>query len=162
MSKYIEQTLTTGETVLVETRIALQKYWLNFALAGLFLFTGAMSIVAIGGQPGGATFSSVYLFLAALLLAPPVIRYFTNELALTNKRVIAKRGLLSLQTIEMRLEKIESIRVEQSIFGRLLGYGTVVIVGTGGTREPIPNIPDPVTFRVNFGVALEKLKSPAL
>jgi uncharacterized membrane protein YdbT with pleckstrin-like domain len=157
MSSYVEQTLTKGETVMLTTRIALQRYWFRFGIGGLLLVTAATGGVASGSP-------SVILMdlgLAALLIGPPIIRYLTNELALTNKRVVAKTGLLSLRTIEIALEKIESLRVEQSIFGRILGYGTVMVVGTGGSRELIPDIPNPIIFRTNFAAALETRNTPA-
>ena len=169
MSSYVEETLTTGETVLLTTRIALRRYWANFALGGFLLVVTLVSFFVTFDLPEGeGSFESpadlrivngVWLLVAVLLIAFPIIRYFTNELALTNKRLIAKFGLFSLSTIELGLEQIESLRVKQGLFGRLLGYGTVVVVGVGGSREPITNIPDPVNFRINFGAALEKLKS---
>lgn len=144
MSKYVEQTLLTGETVLLETRIALRKYWFNFILGAFLIVLGLIGLFAIPMDQGSLLYSAIYLVPAALLIVPPVLRYFTSELALTNKRVIAKIGIISLRTIELGLERIESIRVEQGLFGRLLNYGTLVVVGTGGSREPIPNIPSPV------------------
>jgi len=80
----------------------------------------------------------------------PLIAINTSEFAITNKRVIIKIGLISRHTLEMNLSKIESVNVAQGIFGRLLGYGTIVIVGTGGTRETFPSISDPLLFRKKF------------
>jgi len=84
-----------------------------------------------------------------LFIAPSLDRY-TDEFAVTNKRVIVKTGLISRKTLEMNLSKIESVNVAQSIFGRLLGYGTITIIGTGGTRESFPNISNPLLFRKRF------------
>lgn len=84
-----------------------------------------------------------------LFIAPVVDRY-TDEFAVTNRRVIVKTGLISRKTLEMNLSKIESVNVDQSIFGRLLGYGTITIIGTGGTRESFPNISKPLLFRKKF------------
>ncbi len=75
------------------------------------------------------------------------IKSVTTELAVTSKRVVSKRGLISRQTMEMNLAKVEAIGVDQSIIGRLLGYGTVTVVGTGGTKEPFPYIAAPLDFR---------------
>jgi uncharacterized membrane protein YdbT with pleckstrin-like domain len=50
----------------------------------------------------------------------------------------------------MNLNKIESVNVDQSIMGRLLGYGTVTIIGTGGSRETFEQIADPIQFRKKF------------
>ena len=84
-----------------------------------------------------------------LFIAPMLDRY-TDEFAVTNRRVIVKTGLISRRTLEMNLNKIESVNVDQSIFGRMLGYGTITIIGTGGTRESFPDISNPLKFRKKF------------
>jgi uncharacterized membrane protein YdbT with pleckstrin-like domain len=80
----------------------------------------------------------------------PLIRHFTSEYAITNKRVIIKVGLISRCTLEMNLSKIESVNVNQSILARLLGYGSIVVIGTGGTREVFHDIAAPLMFRSKF------------
>jgi len=84
------------------------------------------------------------------LFIAPLIAFYTSEFAITNKRLIIKTGLISRNTFEMNHSKIESINVVQSILGRILGYGTIIIMGTGSTREPFAAIRDPMTFRKNF------------
>jgi len=80
----------------------------------------------------------------------PLIHRATSEYAITNKRVIIKVGLISRRTLEMNLSKIESVNVNQSILARLLGYGSIVVIGTGGTREIFHNIAEPLVFRRKF------------
>ena len=80
----------------------------------------------------------------------PVLDKWTDEFAITNKRIIVKTGLIQRHTLEMNLSKIESVNVDQSIMGRILGYGTITIIGTGGTRESFPNIQRPMEFRKMF------------
>lgn len=94
----------------------------------------------------------IFFSLKALLtlFIVPLIEMSTSEFAITNKRVIIKVGLISRRTLEMNLNKIESVNVNQGILGRLLGYGTIVVIGTGGTRERFANIADPLTFRKKF------------
>lgn len=87
---------------------------------------------------------------AFTLLISPIIARKTSEFAVTNKRVIIKTGFISRRTIELNLSKIESVQVEQGILGRILGYGTIVLIGTGGTKEPFNSISDPLTFRKKF------------
>ena len=84
--------------------------------------------------------------LLTLFIAPLVDRA-TSEFAVTNRRVIIKVGLVSRRTVELRLEKIESIGVDQGIVGRILGFGTIVVKGTGGTNERFENIARPLDFR---------------
>lgn len=94
----------------------------------------------------------IFFSLRALftLMIAPLIDKWTDEFAITNKRVIIKTGLISRKTIELNLTKIESVNVDQSILGRILGYGSLQIVGTGGTKEVFPNINNPLTFRKKF------------
>jgi uncharacterized membrane protein YdbT with pleckstrin-like domain len=75
------------------------------------------------------------------------IRRATTELAVTDQRVIYKSGLLARHTLEMNREKVESVTVDQTMLGRIFGYGTIIVRGTGSTLEPIRNISDPLTFR---------------
>jgi uncharacterized membrane protein YdbT with pleckstrin-like domain len=61
--------------------------------------------------------------------------------------VILKTGFIKKKTAEMFLAKIESVAVDQTIPGRVFGYGTIVIRGTGGSLEPFPDISAPLEFR---------------
>lgn len=80
----------------------------------------------------------------------PLIEYGTSEFAITNKRIIIKVGFISRRTLEMNLSKVESVNVNQGILGRILGYGTIIVIGTGGTKEPFESIADPLAFRKKF------------
>ena len=93
-------------------------------------------------------FISLKSFLT--LFISPLIENWTSEYAITNKRVIIKLGLISRKTLEMNLSKIESVNVDQSIFGRILGYGAITIIGTGGTRETFSDLANPIQFRRVF------------
>ena len=75
---------------------------------------------------------------------------WVDEFVITNKRVVIKTGLISRRTLELNLSKIESVGVNQSIMGRLLGYGCINLVGTGGTNESFYQIDDPISFRKKF------------
>ena len=91
------------------------------------------------------------------------IIYTTSEFAITNKRVVIKVGWLRRRTVETMLSKVEGINVDQSVLGRLLGYGSIVITGTGGTAEPFRNIGSPFEFRRQVQAqvsAAEDEKSP--
>ena len=90
-----------------------------------------------------------WLGLFTLLLGPAVIRW-SSEFVITNRRIIIKTGLIARNTFEMNLSKIESVNVDQSFMGRILGYGSMTIIGTGGTREAFRNIRKPLEFRKAF------------
>ena len=92
------------------------------------------------------------------------ILYSTSEFAVTNKRVVIKVGWLRRRTVETMLSKVEGINVEQSLIGRLLGYGSIIITGTGGTQEPFRNIGSPFEFRRQVQAqvsAAEDYRAPA-
>ena len=80
----------------------------------------------------------------------PYIQIKTDEFVVTSKRIIMKKGLITYNTLEMNLSRVETVQVEQSILGRILGYGSITIIGTGGTREQFMQIQDPVQFRQSF------------
>ena len=91
------------------------------------------------------------LFGAGLIfLAVAFVKYKTTELAITTRRVIAKFGFISRRTVELNINKVESIQVDQSVMGRILGYGTLVISGGGIPQAPIPGISNPIAFRKAF------------
>ncbi len=94
----------------------------------------------------------VFLSLRAVftLFIAPLIEFLTSEFAITNKRIIIKIGFISRRTLEMNLGKVESIIVDQSILGRILGYGTINVIGTGGTKEPFADIRAPLDFRRQY------------
>ena len=84
------------------------------------------------------------------LFLHPIISIYSDEFAITNKRVIIKIGLFSRRTVELNLNKIESVNVIQSFLGRILGFGSIQIIGTGGTKELFNNIKHPLEFRKKF------------
>lgn len=94
----------------------------------------------------------IFINLNALLtlFIKPLLTIYTDEFAITNKRVIIKTGLFSRHTLELNLNKIESVNVKQSVIGRIFGYGNIQIIGTGGTRETFINIRNALIFRKKF------------
>jgi len=135
MGSYIENAITKGEKVIYQGRVSV---WSLLPLIFLgFIFIGF--------------FGAGLLFWIAA-----AIRYFTTELAITNKRVIAKFGLISRSTVEINIQKIESIQVNQGIIGRIFNFGSIVISGAGNPQAPIPGISNPLNFRRAFLDAQEE------
>lgn len=93
--------------------------------------------------------------LGLLFWIAAAIRYMTTELAITDKRVIAKFGFISRNTIELNMAKIESIQVNQGILGRIFDFGSLTIAGGGIPSAPIPGISNPLAFRRAFNDAQE-------
>lgn len=117
-----------------------------FVLAGIY---GAQLGVSVGGKAYHPLtwIGWILLGFGTLRLMGAALSQWTTELAITSKRAIAKVGFIRRETWEINASKIESVEVTQSIFGRLLGYGTVVVKGTGGGTTPMELIADPIAFR---------------
>jgi uncharacterized membrane protein YdbT with pleckstrin-like domain len=120
------------------------------------MFLGALLLAIVGVALGGALqyFAGDYWYagaavalLALILAVGPAIRYATSEYAVTDKRVLARVGVLERRSLETLLSKIEAIGVEQDLPGRMLGYGTITVTGTGGTQERLERIAAPLEFR---------------
>ena len=91
----------------------------------------------------GAALAGVGLLLAI----GPAVRYISSEFAVTDKRVLGKLGFIERESKETLLSKVEAIAIDQGVIGRILGFGTVTITGTGGTQESFPRISEPLEFR---------------
>lgn len=108
----------------------------------------AFILIAGNGQGQGAkAFGVIFLFMGIFSLIRAFFVKISTELAITSKRVIAKVGLIRRNTVELNHSKVESFNVDQSILGRIFGYGTVIVNGTGGGKTPIPSIDAPLDFR---------------
>jgi uncharacterized membrane protein YdbT with pleckstrin-like domain len=159
---YVEQSLGEGEVV----RHVAHKHWVIFVAPAFQLVVGLV-LVWIGYKIGDLWLRLDWLmrvlglvivvFGAFHLLGAWLIR-ITTELAVTNRKVIGKWGLISRRTIEQRLDKVDSIEVEQTILGRILGYGTVEVRGSGVTMTPLRMIAGPLTFRRRVEDALNAAK----
>jgi len=147
--KYVEQVLQPGETVVYATSL----HWLVYLRAIVLLIIAVVCLIVAGNMTQeivklGLTIVAALFGLFALLSGlRALIRRATTELAVTDRRVIFKTGILKRHSMEMNRSKVETVGVDQSIIGRVLGFGTVIVRGTGGSFEPIPFIGDPLTFR---------------
>jgi uncharacterized membrane protein YdbT with pleckstrin-like domain len=132
----------------------------------------AESIAARNGKGMAATASPVgieamtvfgvfLLVVAIVTLAYGIAKRNATEMAVTNKRVLIKTGMASRRTLDLMLSRVESIGVEETVFGRMLGYGSVIVRGTGGTPEPFVMIAHPQEFRraVQEQTGLERIGS---
>ena len=131
---YIDDSLIEGERVLHKARMS---WWSQFWLIVLGLAT---LVIVVG----------LFLLIAAW------IRMKSTEIAITNKRVIAKVGFISRSTVEINLDKVEALRVEQGFWGRMLNYGTILMSGAGTSVAPMRDIADPLVFRRKFMEATQR------
>ena len=136
MASYIEDVLIQDERIIHMGHISL------WSLAHLII-PGVILLPAFG--------------LGLIFLVIAYIRYKTTELAFTNKRVIAKFGFISRHTVEINLSKVESIQVNQNVWGRIFNYGTLILSGAGTPQAPIPGISNPIQFRRAFMESQEQV-----
>jgi len=144
MMRYIDQILQPGETVAYRTTL----HWIVYLPAiGLWLL--ALIAITIGGATGPV--SILVAFVCALvgsgLAFTAWFRRWTTEIDVTDRRIVYKRGFIRRHTVEMNMDKVESVDVDQSILGRMLNYGDIIIRGTGVGIEPLHNIDAPLEFR---------------
>ena len=150
---YVDRILQPGETVIHRAKLHWLIYWKAVAL---LVAAAALAVVAEQRsdelQQGLLYGALAVLALALIAALVAAIRRSSTELAVTDHRVIFKRGLLSRHTIEMNRSKVESVDVDQTLMGRLFGYGTILVRGTGGSLEPLQNIEDPLALRNHITV----------
>lgn len=137
---YVQQSLIKGEQAVMQARIS---WWSQLPLIVL----GFLLLPVMG-------FGLLFWLIA-------IARYFTTEMAITNKRVIAKFGFISRRTVQINLQRIESIQVHQGLFGRIFNYGSIIVSGAGNPQAPIPGISDPLGFRRSFSESQENFAQSA-
>ncbi|MGH7088376.1 MAG: PH domain-containing protein [Stellaceae bacterium] len=145
---YVTGVLQPGETLVYITKL----HWLIYLRAiVLFLIAIGLAIASLWVSGNGNTALLAAAALALLLALsswfPAWVRRATTELAVTDARVIYKAGLFGRRTIEMNRSQVESVDIDQSLFGRIFSYGTVIVRGTGGSHEPMRFISNPIDFR---------------
>jgi uncharacterized membrane protein YdbT with pleckstrin-like domain len=145
---YVRRVMQPGETLVHTTRLHPVIFFPAAAWAALAVVLLAAGIAYDGDlRTVLAILAGIAALWAAKSAAVAGLRRFMTELAVTDRRVIYKTGLIARHTLEMNRGKVESVDVEQSVWGRILGFGTIIVRGTGGSLEPIRLIDDPLTFR---------------
>jgi len=129
MSSYIEEALVKDEKIVHIGHISLWSLWHIIAL-------GLLLLPAFG--------------IGLIFLVIAYVRYKSVELAVTTKRLIVKHGFVRRQTVEINLNRVESIQVEQGLLGRLFNFGTLIVAGTGTSHAPLTGIAEPMGFRKAF------------
>jgi uncharacterized membrane protein YdbT with pleckstrin-like domain len=135
---YVDNSLIPDEQVVFRTRLHLIIFFVPIVLLAisvcLFIYTVPVAAETV-------------LAVAVLWFLVKYVDYASSEFAVTNKRVIIKVGVLRRRTVEMLNTKVEAVSVNQGLLGRILGYGNIVVTGTGGTNEPFNGISSPLEFR---------------
>lgn len=142
---YVSSNLIDGESVQGEAKV----HWFVFlipAFTFLISFFPDMPFV-------------LAVAFSLIMLAWALIIKLSTEFAVTNKRVIAKTGFIVRNTTEINLSKVESLGVKQGILGRLFGYGTLTVHGTGGVKAPFRFIASPLEIRKVLNTELSALET---
>ena len=143
---YVERVLQPGEQVRHISSIHWILYWPGVAVA--LLAVAAYWFGEARLLPRAWQYTAYALALVAVvLLVKEWLQWWITEIAVTNRRVIYKRGLIRLQTNEMNMDKVESVQVAQSVIGRIFDFGTVKILGTGEGFEALRTIARPIKLR---------------
>ena len=145
---YLDRHLAPDEQVVFRTRLH------PVVFAGTVWFAafvvGAVALIVARNELAADTVRILRLAAVVIVVssfASPYLRWRSSEFAVTTRRVLVKTGLVSVYTVELRTPEIEAIGVDQPLWGRLLGYGTLRIVGRGGTVETFPRVARPDAFR---------------
>jgi len=154
MASYIDQSLGAGEAVITRARF----HWLYtvytwgslllplVVLLGLYIHAGDKAHDAANPLSWALFLVAVWVIMGFITFARMLLRKWTTEIGITSHRFVEKYGLLTMRTNEIALPNIEGVRVHQSFLGRVFGYGTVKIEGTGVDSVTTPSIADPVGF----------------
>ena len=144
---YIHKSLLDGEEIVYLTR----RHKIIFTWPVIWLLLSAILFGIRWVKPEVNFALSIFsgIFLAGALVHALVIgiNYLCAEFGITNQRVIVKEGFLKRKTVEVFLKRVESVQVDQSVWGRLLNFGTIIVSGTGGVSDPFSMIRNPLDFK---------------
>jgi uncharacterized membrane protein YdbT with pleckstrin-like domain len=139
---YVDSQLLPGENVMYRSKL----HWQVFLVPGFFAII--LLLASIGSFGSGAKGTGLFLLaLAVILILVPFLKRANSEFAVTNKRIIVKLGFFTTRTVELLHSKVEAISVNQGLLGKMLGYGDIVVTGTGGTREEFKAVASPLELR---------------
>jgi len=143
--RYIERVLEPGEQLIHASKI----HWVIY-VPGMVIVLGAIALFVVAMAHPQLLWIALSGFCAAagfFMLFLAWFKRWTTEIDVTDRRIVYKRGFIWRHTVEMNMDKVESVDVDQTILGRLLGYGNITVHGTGVGMEPLCNIEGPLKFR---------------
>lgn len=144
VDSYIKRVLQPGENILYLGKV----HWIVFAYpAAITVFAMLLLAPVAEAVPSLNILVYVILFGGLVMIGIGYLRQITDELVLTDRRVVSKFGFITRATFELRLEQVEGVQVVQSFLGRILDYGTILVTGTGGLTTPLPLCAAPLRFR---------------
>ena len=165
MSSYVLKVLAPDEQV----RYAAQLHWIIYAqglaftiLGGLAGFYAPEIVTAVFGASMAnwlvrplAFAALIVVLMGCALILGAYVRQVSTELVVTNRRIIAKYGFISRATFELMIDRVTGANFDQTMFGRMLNYGTIIVRGAGGDISPIDEVADPARFHNEVMAAFE-------
>jgi len=144
---YIKHVIQPGEKIIMIGRLS----WILYHRTIVYAVVGVILVLLehLYWDKDPVIYATAALF-AALALVSGIHAWFlryTTEIAVTDKRVIYKRGFINRHTIEVNMDKVASVDVDQSVLGRMFNFGTVTVQGTGLTFEPLRRVESPLALR---------------
>lgn len=159
MASYVESVLADGERIVHRAAISHWKFVLSYLIGALCLAVAIGALFFRHDYPQESLVIGIAALIVGLVvILSALIRRSTTELVLTDRRIIAKRGFVARDTVEMQLGKVESLHVNQGVIGRMLDYGDVMVVGTGSSLEPLRGIASPLELRRKLGEVAQLAK----
>jgi uncharacterized membrane protein YdbT with pleckstrin-like domain len=150
---YVDQNLISGEEVAYRSTLHWVVLLRSMLVAAVLTALGVVMLIE-ASNVNGAQYRQTVNVLGALAivlgiidLLAAIVRRSGAEFAVTNKRVIFKTGVMKRSSEEIFLSKVESVNVDEGLWGRTLNYGTLKVRGTGGTLEPVHKIAHAQEFR---------------
>jgi uncharacterized membrane protein YdbT with pleckstrin-like domain len=144
---YYQKVLQPDETVVAVGNLHWVIYGRALVCFGLAVLALVLTWWFPAAELGDEIVAAVLFCLGLIALLHAWIIRKTTEVVVTDRRIIHKRGLISRHTEEMNITKVETVDVDQGITGRVLGYGTLVVHGTGGGWEPLHRLAAPLRLR---------------
>jgi membrane protein YdbS with pleckstrin-like domain len=158
---YPQRLLNPGETVVVDVR----PHW--WYLSGPAVVEVVLIAAAIAAAAASVPTWVVWVALVALVastvwLVLRYVRWATTRLVVTNCRVIERRGVLARRGREIPISALSDIGYRQTIFGRMIGLGDVVLESAGkNSQEVFPDLPHPAAIHNQIYQQLELRRGPA-
>ncbi len=135
---FVQTTLSLGESIKYRAHVSIWSMWPTMLIGIAFFIAG----FAYSMPP--------FFTIVIIVFGAAFLKWRSTELAITDKKVVAKYGLFQRNTVEILIPRIESIQIQQGLIGGMIGYGTVILLGTGNSAIPIVGISDPLGFRQSF------------
>lgn len=147
MAGYVDDHLLEGETIVYGAKVSPIAAFMPAIVLGAVCFGLGFLVAATLGPSSASIFFALGVVCEVFAIPAGFLRMRFAEFAVTNRRVISKDGVLRTHSLEINLNQVESTTVHRDIPGRLFGYGSIVVTGTGGSHDPFKGIDRPFELR---------------